>query len=240
LGILDVSLSAQLSQLKSRAADFLFPPHCVGCGREGDFLCIPCRRNLSHLLPPLCPRCGRPLTGEDRCSACQKWQLEIKGIRSPFLFEGVLRQAIHQLKYSNFKALAFPLAQLLADYFEAKSLSAEVIVPVPLHRRRLRERGYNQSALLARELGRLIDLPVVENSLLRLVDTTAQVKAPDAEVRRKNVLGVFACCNGDLETKKVLLIDDVCTTGATLDSCAIALKRVGVDSVWGLTLAREV
>jgi ComF family protein len=128
----------------------------------------------------------------------------------------------------------------MAEYFEARSFPAEVIVPVPLHRRRLRERGYNQSGLLARELGRLIDLPVVENSLIRLRDTTAQVKAPDAEVRRKNVLDAFACCNEDLETKKVLLVDDVCTTGATLDSCAITLKRVGVDSVWGLTLAREV
>ena len=235
-----MSLSAQLNQLKSRAADFLFPPHCLGCGREGEFFCIPCRRALPRLLPPLCPQCGRPLTGEDRCSACQKWQLELNGIRSPFLFEGMMRQAIHQLKYNNFKALAFPLAQLLAEYFEARPLPVEIIMPVPLHSRRLRERGYNQSGLLARELGRLIDLPVVEDSLLRLRDTPAQVKAPDAEIRRKNVLGVFACRNGGLEGENVLLIDDVCTTGATLDSCAIALSRAGVGSVWGLTLAREV
>jgi ComF family protein len=152
----------------------------------------------------------------------------------------MMRQAIHQLKYNNFKALALPLAQLLAEYWQSRSWEVEVIVPVPLHGRRLRERGYNQSALLAQELGRLIDLPVVEDSLLRLRDTIAQVKAPDAEIRRKNVLGVFACRDGKLEGEKVLLIDDVCTTGATLDSCAIALNRAGVGSVWGLTLAREV
>ncbi len=240
MGVLNVSLSAQLNQLKSRAADFLFPPHCLGCGREGDFLCVQCCRALPRLLPPLCPKCGIPLTGEDYCSACQKWQLELNSIRSPFLFEGMVRQAIHQLKYNNFKAMAFPFARLLAEYLETRPLPVEVIVPVPLHSRRLRERGYNQSGLLARELGRLIDIPVVEDSLLRLRDTPAQVKAPDAEIRRKNVLGVFVCCNGELEGKNVLLIDDVCTTGATLDSCAIALNRVGVGSIWGLTLAREV
>ena len=235
-----MSLSAQLNQLKSRGADLLFPPHCLGCGQEGDFLCISCRRAFSRLLPPLCPKCGMPLTREDHCSACQKWQLELNGIRSPFLFEGTMRKAIHQLKYNNFKALAFPLARLLAEYLETKPLPAEVIVPVPLHSRRLRERGYNQSGLIARELGRLIDLPVVEDSLLRLRDNPAQVKAPDAEARRKNVLGVFVCCNRELWRKNVLLIDDVCTTGATLDSCAIALNKIGVGSVWGLTLAREV
>jgi competence protein ComFC len=233
-------LQAQLNQLQGKVVDFLFPPHCLGCGREGDFLCISCRRTLPRLLPPLCPKCSRPLVREDRCPICQKWTLEINGIRAPFLFQGAVRQAVHQLKYNNFKALAFPLAQLLAEYLETRLLPVEVIVPVPLHPRRLRERGYNQSALLARELGRLTSLPVVEDSLFRLTDTPAQARAANAEIRRSNVEGVFACREGKLEGKQVLLIDDVCTTGATLDSCAIALKRAGVSSVWGLALAREV
>jgi len=235
-----VSLQAQLNQLKGKVADFLFPPHCLGCGREGDFLCIPCCRALPRLLPPLCPKCSRPLVQEDRCPICQKWRLEISGIRSPFLFQGVVRQAIHQLKYNNFKALASPLAQLLAAYVETRPLPVEVIVPVPLHPRRLRERGYNQSALLARELGRLTSLPVVEDSLFKLRDTPAQTRALNAEIRRSNVVGVFACRDEKLKGKQVLLIDDVCTTGATLDSCAITLSRVGASSVWGLALAREV
>jgi competence protein ComFC len=235
-----VSLQAQLNQLKGRVADFLFPPHCLGCGKEGDFLCIPCRRALPRLLPPLCPRCSRPLIQEDRCPICQRWRLEINGIRSPLLFQGVVRQAIHQLKYNNFKVLASPLAQLLAEYVETRPLPVEVIVPVPLHPRRLRERGYNQSALLARELGRLISLPVVEDSLFRLKDTPAQARASNAEIRRSNVVGVFACRDEKLKGKQVLLIDDVCTTGATLDSCAITLNRAGASSVWGLALAREV
>lgn len=151
-----------------------------------------------------------------------------------------MRQAIHKLKYDNFRAIALPLARLLAKYWEARPLPVDVIVPVPLHARRLRQRGYNQSALLAGELGKIIGLPVMEGTLLRLENTPAQVKAINAEMRRKNVCGAFACCDGMLQGRRVLLIDDICTTGATLDSCAGALKRSGVHSVWGLTLAREV
>ena len=150
-----------------------------------------------------------------------------------------MRQAIHQFKYTNFKALAFPLAQLLAENLEAKPLPVDVIVPVPLHPRRLRERGYNQSGLLARELGRLTGLPVVEDSLVRLMNTPAQARAANADARRNNVRGIFFCKNEGLSGKQVLAIDDVCTTAATLDSCAVALNNAGASSVWGLTLARE-
>jgi len=166
--------------------------------------------------------------------------MEIDGICSLFRFEGLIRRAIHELKYNNFKALGPPLACLLAEYLKARPLPREVLVPVSLHPRRLRERGYNQSSILAWELGGLVDLPVMEGSLLRLRDTPAQARAATAEVRRRNVAEAFACRDGKLEGKEVLLIDDVCTTGATLDSCAVALKKAGAGSVWGLILAREV
>jgi len=234
-----VNLYAQLDQLKGKLADLLFPLHCLGCGREGSFICISCRRALPRLLAPLCPKCSRPLVEEDRCSACLKWRLEIDGIRSLFLFQGTVRQAIHQFKYNNFKALAFPLAQLLAENLETKPLPVDVMVPVPLHPRRLRERGYNQSGLLARQLGRLTGLPVVEDSLVRLMNTPAQARAANADARRNYVRGAFLCNNENLRGKQVLVIDDVCTTAATLDSCAVALNSAGASSVWGLTLARE-
>jgi len=202
-------------------------------------LCISCRRAFSRLMPPLCPKCGRPLIEEDRCSFCLKWKLDIDGIRSLFAFQEVVRHAIHQFKYHNFKALASPLAQLLAENLEAKPMPVEVIVPVPLHPRRLRERGYNQSGLLARELGKLRGLPVVEDSLFRVRNTSAQARAATADARRRNVQGAFSCSNDKLKGKRVLVVDDVCTTGATLDSCAVALFMSSADSVWGLTLARE-
>ena len=164
--------------------------------------------------------------------------MEIDGISSPFCFEGMIRQAIIQLKYHHFKALAPSLAQLLVDYLKSKPLSADVIVPVPLHRRRLKRRGYNQSDLLARELGKGMNIPVVDDCLRRLRDTPSQTKSA-AERRHANMQEAFACESGRLWQKHVILVDDVSTTGATLNSCAIALKESGVASVWGLTLARE-
>jgi len=166
--------------------------------------------------------------------------MEIDGVRSPFRFEGLMRRAIHELKYKNLKVLDLPLARLLAKYLEDKPLPRDVLVPVPLHPRRLRERGYNQSSLLAQKLGKLADLPVVEGLLLRLRDTPAQARIATAGVRRRNVAEAFTCRDGQLQGEKVLLIDDVCTTGATLDACAVALKKAGASSVWGLTLAREM
>ncbi len=222
------------------ALDLFFPRRCVGCGSEGWFICASCQRLLPRILHPLCPRCGKPQSEAQLCSSCRGWQAQINGIRSPFLFEGVVRQAIHHLKYQNLKALATPLAQLLKGYLDTAPLPGEVLVPVPLHPRRLRERGYNQSSLLARELGKLSGLRVVEGSLHRLRNTPSQAKAASVAVRRSNVGGAFACRDHHLQQTPVLLIDDVCTTGATLDACAIALKTAGATSVWSLTLAREV
>jgi ComF family protein len=104
----------------------------------------------------------------------------------------------------------------------------------------LRERGYNQSGLLARELGRRIALPVIEDCLIRVKQAKPQVKAVDAEERRRNVADAFVCRDEKVSGKQIILIDDVCTSGATLESCAAALKNKGATSVWGLTLAREI
>jgi ComF family protein len=152
----------------------------------------------------------------------------------------LIRRAVHHLKYGHFKALAAPLGQLLAQYVESWPVAADVLVPVPLHSRRLRERGYNQSALLAAEVGKRNGLPLVTDSLVRLRHTKSQVKTADAEERQRNLAGAFGCRNAKLAGKRVLVVDDVCTTGATLNSCATALRAAGAASVWGLALAREV
>jgi ComF family protein len=177
---------------------------------------------------------------EEWCPSCRRWKLDIDGIRSPFAFQGVLRQAIHRFKYGGFKALSAPLAELLARNLESRPLPGEVLVPVPLHPLRLRDRGYNQSGLLAREMGRLTGLAVEEQTLFRHRNSRAQARTPEAEERRGNVSGAFGCRGHALRGKRVILIDDVCTTGATLNSCAVALKTAGAASVWGLALAREI
>ncbi len=230
----------QLTRLKGIALDLLFPRWCVGCGKEGDFICPSCRQSLPRIKPPLCPRCGQPQSSDALCPNCTDWQAEIDGIRAPFRFEGTIRQAILELKYRNLRALSGLLARLLYDYLSTSPLPGEVLVPVPLHRKRLRERGYNQSRLLARELSLLSDLPLVDDCLIRQRHSSPQAKTPNVDQRRSNVADAFSCRDRRLKDKQVLLIDDVSTSGATLDACARALKASGAASVWGLALAKEV
>jgi len=191
-------------------------------------------------MPPICPKCGRPQSSAILCPSCVGWQAEIDGIRSPFRFDGVIRQAIHELKYRNLRAIAGLFAQWLNDYLTTNPVPGEVLVPVPLHRKRLRERGYNQSSLLAQELAKLAHLPVVDDCLIRRRHALPQARTTTVDERRSNVAGAFSCRDGRLKGKQVLLIDDVSTSGATLDACARALKEAGVTSVWGLVLAREI
>jgi ComF family protein len=132
------------------------------------------------------------------------------------------------------------LGQWLGDYLTANPLPADVLVPVPLHHKRLRERGYNQSRLLALELSKLSGLPLVDDCLVRERYTTPQARTSSVDERRSNVADAFACRDRRLEDRAVLLIDDVATSGATLDACARALKKVGASSVWGLVLAKEI
>ncbi|MFC1983705.1 ComF family protein [Chloroflexota bacterium] len=234
-----VNVLPRLAKLKGIAVDLLFPQWCVGCGKEGDFICHNCLRSLPRIMPPICPKCGKPQPSGILCPGCTSWQADIAGIRSPFRFDGVIRQAIHQLKYRSLRALAVTLANLLQDYLVTSPIPGEVLVPVPLHQKRLRERGYNQSSLLAKELGKITNLPVVEDCLIRQLYTPPQTKTLTVDERRSNVANAFTCLDQRLRDKQVLLIDDVSTSGATLDACAAALKTAEATSVWGLVLARE-
>jgi competence protein ComFC len=232
---------ALTSRLRSAEVvlDLFFPRLCVGCGREGNLICTDCRRQLPAL-GPTCPLCGRPQADEVICPACCARISPLDSVRSPYRFQGVVRQAVHDLKYRGLRAMARPLGELLAAYLVRRPIEADALVPVPLHRRRLRERGYNQSALICRELSRLCGLPVVTEVVLRVSDTPPQVRAADAASRRANVAGAFVCRDGRLKGKRVIVVDDVCTSGATLESCAAVLKGGGAAYVAGLTVAREV
>lgn len=230
----------QLDKLGRTALNLLFPLWCLGCGREGVLICPSCRSQLPRITPPICPRCGLPEPEGAACPDCSGWQPAIGGVRAPFRFEGIVRRAIHELKYRNLRAAAEPLSELLGHYLEDNHMPAEVLVPVPLHQKRLRERGYNQSELLATGLSKRSGLPVVAGCLIRLRHSSPQAQTASVGDRHKNVATAFACRDQRMQDKKVLLIDDVATSGATLNACAAALKESGASSVWGLTLAREV
>ncbi len=230
----------QLEKFKGIALDFIFPRYCVGCGREGDFICAACLKTVNRVLPLICPKCGRPQPSGVLCPDCVNWSSYIDGIRSPFRFEGVVREAVHQLKYGNLRALSPTLAQFLFEYLDDSPLPADVIIPVPLHPKRLRERGYNQSELIAAELSKLSGSPLVKNSLIRQKNTLPQAKTTNVNQRQSNIAGAFICIDEQVKNKEVILIDDVSTSGNTLDACAKAMKAAGAISVWGLTVAREI
>ena len=200
-------------------------------------MCATCVAKLARLEPPFCPVCCEP-GSVGRCDWCLLNPPEIDGIRSPFLMQGVLRELIHRFKYRNLRSAAPELGQLLADYLLTHPVPGRVMVPVPLHPRRLHSRGYNQAALLAKELSKLTDLPVASSLLARRQDARPQVQTGSRQQRADNVRGSFECVAG-VQGLEVLLIDDVSTTSSTLSECAAVLKDAGALSVWGLALAKE-
>ena len=229
-----------ITRLKRVALDLLFPPWCLGCGKEGSYLCESCRRQLPFIVPPVCPRCGRPRADGETCPGCIEAQSAIDGIRAPFLFDGAIRRTIHELKYRNLRAAVPLLAGFLHDYLRENPLPGEVLIPVPIHRKRERERGYNQSSLLCHELNRRNCLPVIDNCLVRRTYTPPQARTSSLASRRENVAGAFACADERVKGRRIILLDDVSTSGATLNACAAALKLAGAASVWGLVLALEL
>ena len=218
------------------ALDFLFPFQCLGCGREGKVFCPDCEVRLPRLTAPYCPICSRP-NSVGLCHGCRTTPLCLEGIRAPYTMEGPVRESVHQLKYHQVRAAAPVLGRLMAQHFLSSPLPIDFLVATPLHKRRLRQRGYNQSILLAREVGKQVGLPVWEELLIRTRDSAPQVRLSRAE-RARNVEGSFECTRS-VEGASILMIDDVATTGSTMSACGEALKRYGARSVWGLVLARE-
>ncbi len=223
----------------SSVLDVLFPRLCVRCGRPGSFLCPTCEAALVRIEPPVCPVCGTPRPSESLCPSCASRTVSISSIRSVFRLEGAIRRAIHELKYNNLRAIAPTLSAYLAHYVEGTGHNADLIVPVPLHSSRQRQRGYNQSELLASALARDTGIPLNSNALTRTRKTASQVGSHTAHARLLNVEGAFSCRDA-VRNRRILLVDDVCTTGATMESCAAALRREGAVNVWGLTVAREI
>lgn len=225
------------TRIAGAALDLLFPIPCAGCGREGKIICERCIPDLPKLTSPYCAVCASP-DSPSPCRWCNESSPAFDGIRAPFLMEGIIKQAVHSFKYRSVRAAAPELGRLLAAYLSERRIPGETLVPVPLHSRRLQHRGYNQSRLLAREVARRAGLRLDHNVLKRTKDGPPQVEAASPAQRRSNVEGSFQCTR-DLTGQKLILVDDVATTGSTFSACAASLKAAGASSVWGLALARE-
>jgi ComF family protein len=168
-------------------------------------------------------------------------RFRLHGLRYANDYTGALRSTIHKFKYKGQRRLAGPLGTVLAATFRQHQLQVDALVPLPLHIQRERARGYNQAVLLARECAASLRIPCLENVVWRQRDTLAQVGLTSQE-RLQNMAGAFALRSDTSLTglRKLLLVDDVCTTGATLESCAVPLYAAGVREIWGLVLARPL
>ena len=229
-----------LHRYAQHALDIVFPLRCAGCQASGYILCSACKATIRHLTAPLCWHCGHALPVNGSCQSCQQHFLQLSGLRALGPYQEPLRGYIHQLKYDGNTRLAQPLGQFLALAYRTYGMHADIMLPVPLHAQRQRERGYNHAALLARVCAGLLGVAVREDLLLRRHATSAQVGLKVDE-RYQNVATAFDCAHvaatNVLTGRCILVIDDVCTTGATLEACAAPLFAAGALSVWGLVLA---
>jgi ComF family protein len=203
--------------LADTALDFVFPPRCIQCRRAGSLLCPDCQLKIES---PAAVRDPDGVLDERRATA---------------VFEGAIRQAIHAFKYDNRFRYAQVLAERLSAEYTRSGWDADVICAVPLHPARLAERGYNQAGLLADRLAAAVHVAYRGDVLTRVRETRHQVGLNYAE-RQTNVTDAFAANQRIVEQKKVVIIDDVYTTGATLRACASALRQAGATHIWGLTV----
>ena len=233
-----MAVGTLLASWSDRLFDLFFPPRCVGCGREGRFLCSSCVDRTPGIATPWCAKCGQHLAAGASCQSCAAYPLSLEGIRSAYAYEPPLIEAITQFKYHSVRAMGEEMGELLGRFLTLHPLAVDVIVPVPLHPTRRRERGYNQAELLCVALGHRLGIPLAPDALRRVRNTLPQAHMDSTEDRRLNVAGAFTPGVESVDGKGVLLVDDVCTTGATLSACGDALNAAGAAVVWGLTLAR--
>jgi competence protein ComFC len=232
-------LAYRLYRYLWRGLDWLYPPTCASCEQKGSRWCIPCQDRVELIQTPVCPRCGQSQPKAELCRQCRIHPPTFTAARSWAAFRGPVRQALHRLKYKGDIAMGDILAQPLVTFMEKLDWKVELVVPVPLGVARFAERGYNQAALIARPIALALRLPYQPKALEKVRETRSQVDLNVAE-RKQNVAGAFQAHAVWVGGSSVLVIDDVTTSGSTLDACAAALFAAGAKQVYGLTLARAV
>jgi competence protein ComFC len=234
-----VNLAYRAYQLLWEALDWLYPPKCGGCGTLGARWCIECTQKTIEIVPPICPICGNPNSKNEPCERCLFSPPLYTSLRSYTVFTGSIREAIHRLKYQHDIGLGEVLARLMITRIEKLNWSLDIITSVPLGLVRFRERGYNQATLLARPIALFLKIPFSSQALSRTRETRTQVGLSVIE-RMENMAGAFKAKNELVQGKNILVVDDVATSGATLNACAKALMDGGASNVYGFSLARAL
>jgi ComF family protein len=232
-------LKYQFYNLFWHFVDLVFPPNCGGCSKLGVRWCKKCQQDTKIIHPPISEICGQVIQAEGVCTRCKTVPPHYKAVRTWAEFDGPIRNVIHDLKYRKNIVLGVTFAQYLVQLFRQYNWPINIVVPVPLAKARQKQRGYNQAALLAQPLAQELQLPYNPNILRRVKETQSQVVLSFTE-RQNNVKDAFQASHQDIQGKSILIIDDVTTSGSTINACADALMKAGSKSVFGLTVARPV
>lgn len=224
--------------------DYIFPRRCAICdsiltGKQ-HLSCSGCYQRLSFISQPCCYCCGKPLESEEQeyCGDCVKYPKSFSANRSLILYDEIASASLARFKFHNRREYAAFYGEEMVKYWGAVIVEWEVdaIVPVPVHHRKKRMRGYNQAELIADEIGKRMNIPVLTDCLVREVYTHAQKELNNVE-RLKNLEKAFHFCHNGVKLKKVILVDDIYTTGATMEACSRVLRAGGVNTVYGITVA---
>lgn len=246
-----MNLKNVMTFIKGIPADILFPPVCPICeepvliGQKGK-TCDRCRGMIRMIPEPVCYKCGRPIALEEAeyCDLCSEYEYHFKKNRAVFVYRDEAKRLILDLKYKGRQDLAifFTDSFMLKYKKEIKNINADAIIPIPIHKNRLKQRGYNQSFLLAYELSGRTGIPVVNNLLIRTKETKAQ-KQLGSMGRLLNLCDAFEINRDVLKKiktrtnlKRVILVDDIYTTGSTIESCSIILGRCGINEIYSFTM----
>ena len=225
--------------LTSYALNLVFPSSCVHCSREGELLCHICRAESTAVSREVCRKCAEPLAKPGTCSRCVFEHSNLDRLYGSFLYDSPVGSAIKAFKFDDIRALG-PILSEMIDTDLLCRVDADIAAPVPLHRSRERARGFNQSELLGRLLSARLGIPFSGNLLVRSRDTGAQSAQPTAAARHRAMTGAFTARRDQVELvagRRVLLIDDVFTTGSTINACADVLKAAGASWVGAAVLA---
>lgn len=225
-----------------RAVQLLFPLHCPVCDEivtpAGEKICLSCMDKLRLLTPPWCMKCGKKLAEEgEYCADCQRKEHRFVRGRALYEYESAA-PAVYRFKYGGRREYADFFGEQAAEYLGGfvRGVGPDALIPIPLHRRRRTERGYNQAQLLAEAVGGRLGLPVCSNLLVR-EKNTSPLKYQNPQERQNNLKKAFNIAQNDVKLKTIILIDDIYTTGSTMNEAAKTLREAGVNEVYFITLA---
>ena len=247
-----MTYSKHVDNIRKFLLELLFPSFCLGCRKEGTYLCPDCKATLdiSEHQYCLCSKHPLRLPVDSTKGKCQRSQdAPLSGLYTalPYQEKFLTKKLIYQFKYPPYyiKVLARDLAGIIATHLVIIKKNTNsiwehsVLVPIPMEMRKMKDRGYNQTEELAKELGHLINVPSISGNLVKIKKTLPQMKLSATE-RQENIKNAFALKNPEtLRGKKIFLVDDVYTTGSTMQECARVLRAAGAKQVWGIVIARE-